>query len=319
VSATRKLIVPVLFHAPRKGENVKEISTDDLFSELKRRSLENEKAIHDLALMTRKFEELNEKLRQVESYKSNFLSNVRSEINSPLAVILALSDELSKGLPGTEAVAQAARMIYNEAFELDFQLKNISVAAEIEVGESTIDISRIDVVELIKKLVDSFKQKSASREISIEFTFEQAGQDKKQEFHTDVSKLSCIVVNLLDNAIKFNNEGDKILVIAEKNDGLLSVSISDDGSGIAEKDRRKVFERFVQIDTCTIKHRKGQGLGLSVSKALAKMLDGKVTFSCPSGKGCVFTLTVNEADGSSRENSLSEVKNPCVFDDAQKY
>jgi signal transduction histidine kinase len=298
---------------------VKEISNDDLFDELRRRFLENEKAFHDLLVMTRKFEELNEKLRQAESHKSNFLSNIRNEFNNPLAVIMDLSNELGRGLLDPDAVAQAARTIYSEAFELDFQLKNIFIAAEIEAGESTLAISRIDVVQLIRNLVESFKQKVAAKKLTVEFTFKTISQDEKLHFHTDASKLSCMLVNLLDNAIKYNNEGERILIFAEKNDGLLRILVSDDGIGISEQDQRKVFERFVQIDTGPNKRHKGHGLGLSITRALADLLDGRVTFSCPSGKGCVFTLTVNEADSRGQKNALSEGKEAYMFDDAQKY
>jgi signal transduction histidine kinase len=70
---------------------VKKINNNDLFDELRRRFLEKEKILHDLVVITRKFEDINEKLRQAESHKSNFLSNIRNEINNPLAVILGRS------------------------------------------------------------------------------------------------------------------------------------------------------------------------------------------------------------------------------------
>ena len=122
---------------------MKNIADYDLISELKRRFDEKSNAIHEIIIMTNKIEELNERLRIAESHKSNFLSNIRNEINNPLTVIMGMANQLNMKVMDPKSVSITAETIYNEAFDLDFQLKNIFVAAEIEAGECSICASGI--------------------------------------------------------------------------------------------------------------------------------------------------------------------------------
>ena len=124
--------------------------------------------------------------------------------------------------------------------------------------------------------------------------------------------------NLLANAIEYSREGGKVLLTTGKTGEQLIISVKDEGIGIAEKDRERIFDRFSQLDTGRSKQHKGQGLGLSITKALADMLDGKVLFSSVPGKGCVFTLTLHEVDDE-KVTDLSDDSNEYIFDGAKKF
>jgi signal transduction histidine kinase len=298
---------------------MKEITDDDLINELKLRFDDNTKALHDLLIMTRQLEAMNEKLRRAEAYKSNFLSNIRNEINNPLSVIMGMSNRLIKGATDPESAVLGAGIIYNEAFDLDFQLRNILIAAEIEAGESSFSLSRTDIVIFISGLVESYRHKAAQKQIQLSFEVEKHDSGEHVLFVTDPEKLFCIVSNLLSNAIEYSCNGKRVNIVVKKRCGSLSVQVEDEGPGIAEQDRERIFERFVQLDTGPKRKHKGHGLGLSVAKALADMLEGKIELSRSEYGGCIFTLTLDELNGRIMPTQASENSNEYIFDETQTY
>ncbi len=305
--------------AIRKEENVKEVSDGFLIEEIKKRLAERKKTLNDFADANRELEIVNEKLRQSESLKSNFLSNIRNEINNPLTVILGMSRQLSKGIPDEKSARTAAELIYKEAFELEFKMVNIFTAAEIEAGEASVNVSHTDINGLIWSLMDSFHHQATDKKIAVECSVEAPKPGAVLFFNTDPEKLSCILSNLLSNAIEYGQEGGRVQVFAKKDGPLLRLSVLDTGIGIEEKDRDRIFDRFTQLDTGAMRKHKGQGLGLSIVKALTDMLGGDVTVSSSPGKGCNFTLTLNELGTGDEIRDLSEDGNERIFDGAQQY
>jgi len=307
-----------VFCGPREAY-MKEMSNGDLIEELKKRLCEDAKALNDLMVMTRKFEALNDKLRQSESHKSNFLSNIKHEINNPLAAIMDLSNRLEHDHLNQDAAAMAARTIYEKAFALDFQMKNILIAAEIEAGESSMHISCIDVARLIQDLLKSFNHRITVKKLQSEFVMPKGEQARRLYFNTDPSKLSCICANLLANAIEFNKEGGAVRIKAAKQNDQLTISVADNGIGISKQDGARIFQRFAQIDTGKKRRQQGYGLGLCITKALAEILGGKVVFSCSSGKGCIFTVSIKEAGMGEQADGIPEDGMAFVLDNAEKY
>ena len=298
---------------------MQEIEDEVLIEEIKRRIEEKNNALRELTVVTGKLETLNDKLRQSEALKSNFLSNIRHEINNPLAVILGISKRLVNGNAGPKDTEIMGEMIYKEAFALDFQLKNIYMAAEIEAGELSIGVSHTDVGAMVCSLVDSFKQMAADKNIHVEYVPEWVEPGEKLYFDTDPEKLSCILANLLANAIEYSEVGGNVLIRAGKKITRLVISVADDGIGIAEKDRNRIFDRFIQLDTGTCKKYKGHGLGLSITKALAEMLAGEITLISSPGNGCTFTVILDEFYTAGLGDDLSEDGNERIFGGAEKY
>ena len=135
---------------------MKNISDNELVGEINRRLDEYNRAPHDLKMLTQKLETVNRKLQESEATKSDFLSNIRNEINNPLTSIMGLSKHLVDGRHGKEEGVSIAQNIFHEAFDLDFQLNNIFIAAEIEAGESPVGIAKIEVENFINRIIDSF-------------------------------------------------------------------------------------------------------------------------------------------------------------------
>lgn len=291
-----------------------------LLDELKKRFEESKIAVANLRSMTQNMEAVNEKLRQSEGLKSNFLSNIRNEINNPLSSILGLSRQIvDKQNMDAETARSLAQVIYAEAFDLDFQLRNIFSAAELEAGETTLSIAKVDVCSLVRSQIAAFEHKAAEKNVTVEFTCEHCEGAGSLAFKTDPEKLQKIVANLLANAVEYNLEGKRVLVRLWTGKSLLNLSITDEGIGIPEADRKKVFDRFVQLDSGVSKRHKGHGLGLSITKALAEMLDGTVTLAAAAGGGCVFTASIREQETDQPVDVTSGNGNEFIFEGGTQY
>ena len=296
------------------------MSDEMLLDELKRRFEENTRAINDLRIVTRKLEALNERLRQSEALKSNFLSNIRNEINNPLTAIMGSAQQIVSGKGDAKTARMFAEIIYTEAFDLDFQLQNIFVAAELEAGESSLSVARVDVAELIRDLLASFRQKAAARQLAMKFEGVSSGKpDGELPFTTDPDKLRKVLMNLLANAIEFNVEGKAVLVRAWREMSRLHLSISDEGIGIPASEQNKIFDRFVQLDSGSQKRHKGQGLGLSIVKDLVELLDGTIMLTSQVGAGSVFSVTLNEQGAGRDVDMSSDGGNDFIFENGKQY
>lgn len=300
-------------------EETMEMGDDVLLEELKRRFLDNKKALYDLTKMNEKIEKLNVKLAESERLKSDFLSNIRNEINNPLTSILGLSREIAAAKKDEQTKQRMAQSIYDEAFELDFQLRNIFIAAELEAGETQLHISRVDVAAFIKNLVGAFSRKAQKKNLTIAFACRGAEpEDQGLLFKIDAEKLHLVLANLLANAIEFNNEGKTVRIEARKENGVLQVSIADEGIGVPMHERERLFDRFHQLDRGSTKKHRGHGLGLSTTKALVEMLGGKVSVADADGGGCVFRIAVPEAPDAG-DGVLSESGNEFLFENEKRF
>lgn len=295
------------------------IEDEALLGELKRRLEENKIAVNGLRALTVKLETVNEKLRQSESLRSNFLSNIRNEIINPLTSIMGLARQIVDKRADAAAAHELARMIYAESFDLDFQLRNIFTAAELEAGEAELGAARVDMAALVQGQVAAFSHKASEKRISLSLACDCCAADGSCTFTTDPDKYQKIIANLLANAIEFNREGKGVFLRLWTEGRVLHLSITDEGIGIPEADRRKVFDRFVQLDTGATKRHRGHGLGLSITKALAELLGGSVALAATKDEGCVFTVAVPELVTEQPVDATSGSGNEIIFGDGARY
>ncbi len=289
-----------------------QLTDEQLLNELKQRFDENKKMLEDERNLIEELNTVNEKLIASEDLKSNFLSNIRNEINNPIASILELSKNISEGKMDVSAMQKFATLIFSEAFDLDFQLRNIFLSAEIEAGESPLSVISVDISSLINTVVESFKSKISKKEI--ELTFNNTIPDKTI-FKTDSEKLHLILSNLISNAIQFNRYTGTIEINTSVNENELYFSIKDSGIGISDAQKDKIYDRFHQIEEGSTKTYGGHGLGLSITKALLEILHGDISLESKLGDGSEFKIVVQQLEFSNGEEDVfSSDGNDFLFD-----
>jgi signal transduction histidine kinase len=276
---------------------------------------EGKSARHQMRNLMKALEEVNRKLEEAESVKTNFLSNIRNEINNPLTSIMGLSEQILHGLhPAPDVIQKIADTIYSEAFDLDFQLRNIFVAAELEAGEQVLNISNVEVNVLIQNTIHSFQRKADKKKLKISYSYKNSipGREKKY-FKTDSQKLKLILSNLLCNAIEFSMDGGKIELQARMDDKYLVIILKDYGIGFDMKDQKTIFERFRQLDTGMRRKHTGHGLGLSITKDVVEFFGGTISVVSSKGKGSAFTVSVPEVEALEGIDVFSDDGNVFIF------
>ena len=271
----------------------------------------SEKSDSDVAKLRRQLERVNQRLKDSEAVQSHFLSNIRCEINNPLTAIMGHCVYLiSQGDIDLELRQQIARTIYNEAFDLDFQMQNIITAAELEAGEITPFLSRIDIRYLIDNLIETFQVRLHDKQLTLVL---ENSIPESRFFQCDAQKLHLILSNVISNAIEYSRDNIELKLIASLVDNNLVLSVRDNGIGIDASQLKAIFDRFRQIDQGATKQHKGHGLGLSVSKASLDLLNGTIEVKSEPNIGSIFTITIPEATDIHVAEDVSTDANTVLF------
>jgi len=235
--------------------------------------------------------DVNKKLEKSESFKSHFISNITNEIINPFTSILGISQSIMKlNEKNIGQIHSMANLIYNESFDLDFQLQNIFEAAKIEAGETDIEVNRVNIQELIADEIERFRLKAEKKGLYFSTDFQ---NQERQVFTTDFNKLKLIIANLISNAIKFSNEKNKILIDFKILKNQFKFSISTVGAEINKHDINKIFDRFSKLNESINSVNQGYGLGLSIVSYYIEQLNGSININSSNGMN-TFSFEIME-------------------------
>ena len=270
---------------------------EELIEELRGRIRNNREGLEELQELNRELRVVNKKLEESEALKSHFISNITNEIINPFTSILGLAKHiLSVKKEDWKTVISMVALIHSEAFNLDFQLRNIFVAAKIEAGEIYPEILNVDIKTLVFNVIESFRFEAKKKGVELNYLFDiKPPVGKTFYFKTDPEKLKLILSNLLSNALKFTFEKQKIDVSIWIENTMLRVSVEDFGTGISEDNQKRIFDRFKRLDSGINSINRGHGLGLSINKAILDLLNGDIEIKSEIGKGSKFTFSIPEA------------------------
>jgi len=272
------------------------MTDDELLKEINIRFEDYKKSLKDLEILNKELILVNQKLEESEKLKSHFISNIRNEIINPFSSIIGLSKQLMNSeTHDKQKVLQFASMIFNEAFELDFQLKNIFAAASIEAGDLIPQIVEIDVPSFFNNAIKYIEQRAMTKNLKINLDFHTA--TATSIFKTDAEKLNIIIMNLLANAIDFSDEkSEDIVVKINLNTESLMFSVKDNGKGIPIDKLDAIFDRFKRLNMNIHTSNKGYGLGLSITKSFVEILGGHINVESELGKGSTFNIFIPESN-----------------------
>ncbi len=274
------------------------ISDEELLAELRRRFSENKKTVDELNRINKILTKVNNSLSEAEAMKSHFISNISNEIVNPFTSILALSKSiLETDKENWKKVISMVSMIHSEAFNLDFQFKNIFAAAKIEAGEISVEMTRTMITAVVNDVIESFRYEAEKKKLSVMALFNDHLDEENRYFITDSEKLRLVISNLISNAIKYSKENGLIELNCSLDGRKLVIEVRDYGNGISKKDQEIIFNRFIKLDSSISSINKGHGLGLSVVKALIELLSSDISVVSAPGKGASFTVIIPEWEG----------------------
>lgn len=258
--------------------------------------------------LLRKLYEVNNKLLYSEKYKGHFISNVTNEIVNPFTSVIALAQSI-KSLSDTEmpVARHMADLIFEEAFHLDFQLKNIFAAALIEAGKTEIASTAVNLTELTNQLIQYFEPLTVKKGIKLTVSIQnQNGNADTSMFYTDKDKLDLIVKNLVSNSVKYSPEQSEIFVGLKILNSELTVEVADHGKGISPENRQIIFDRFRQLDERINSVNTGHGLGLSIVEAFTSILGGSIMIEDNAGGGIVVKVSIPKSAENSEWDDLED-------------
>jgi signal transduction histidine kinase/CheY-like chemotaxis protein len=257
------------------------------------------------------YAELDEKadhLRRADELKSKFLSNMSHEFRSPLNSILALSGLLRDRSDGPLTVEQEQQVGYirRAAQDLLELVNDLLDLAKVEAGKLEARPIEFEVANLFAALRGMLRPLLLNQ--SVDLVFEDASAIPT--LYTDEGKISQILRNFISNSLKFTEAGEVRVSARLTGENEVTLAVSDTGIGIARENLDLIFEDFVQIDSPIQRKVKGTGLGLPLSKKLAKFLGGSVEVQTEPGRGSTFSLRVPRVY---RDLSRSEPAEPAVW------
>ena len=250
---------------------------------------ENRKLKQEQKQLFEQLKKLNKKLEESDAFKSHFLSNISNEIINPFTSILGISQNILK-LKGSQItqIHAMTNLIYSEAFDLDFQLRNIFAAATIESGENNLELVDIQVQDFIEEIIERLRLKAEKNTLYFEFTH----FFSIDSFVTDADKLRRLLINLIVNAITFSEEKNKISIHAELHENGFLFRINNQGKAISDEDTQVIFDRFKKLDTSINSLNQGHGLGLSIVNDYIELLNGTLHFESNKKEGTTFSVNL---------------------------
>ena len=230
-------------------------------------------------------------LRKLDSMRRDFVSNVSHELRTPVSVIRANSETLLSGaLDNKEDAEVFSKAILHNAERLTEMVSDLIDLSRIEYGEVKLNFEPVNINRSILGALDSIKGLASKKEISLIF------EEYEDMFvWVDTNAIERILINLLDNAIKYSPQKSSVKVNVINSDKYLEVNVIDSGKGIDDTDKKRIFGRFYRTAQARASDKTGSGLGLAIVKNLAHSLNGDVGVRNSDSGGCNFWFTIPKA------------------------
>jgi signal transduction histidine kinase len=237
--------------------------------------------------------ELQDKTRQLEvanKHKSEFLANMSHELRTPLNAIIGFSEVLIERMFGELNDKQADYLadIHSSGRHLLSLINDILDLSKVEAGRMELEPGRFHVPTALSNAMMLVRERAQRHAIQLSVDVD----PQIDELIADERKFKQILLNLLSNAVKFTPDGGRVDVTARREADELVVAVRDTGIGIAEKDRRAVFEEFRQVGRDYTHKHEGTGLGLTLTRRFVELHGGRIWLESELGKGSTFTFTI---------------------------
>jgi signal transduction histidine kinase len=240
---------------------------------------------------TRELALANERLKELDRMKSDFVSHVSHELRTPLTAIKGAMDLVLREVVGplTEKQIHYLTRVRSNTQHLAGLINDLLDLSKIESGRIEVKSSRVSLTGLVHEVVEALRPVAAEKVIALEATV----REPSILVWADRDKINQVLTNLIGNAIKFTPVQGKVTVSASINGAeSVQVSVSDTGPGVPPDEKEKIFAKFYQIAEVNGENSKGTGLGLAISKALVELHGGKIWVESEPSRGSTFLFTL---------------------------
>lgn len=225
-------------------------------------------------------------LKSIDSIHKDFVSNVSHEFKTPITSIKGFAKLIKEGRLSDEQLKEYSEIIVNESERLSLLSSNLLRLSELDGKSIREQAAKFALDEQIRNTLLILEAQWTNKDIDLDIYLE------KISYLGNEHLLQQVWLNLIQNAIKFSHQNGVIRVSLHKYNGIIKVDIVDNGIGISDEDKERVFDRFYKADKSRSKD--GNGLGLAIAKKIVELSSGKIYFESELGKGSKFTVELKE-------------------------
>ncbi|MBQ3704893.1 MAG: HAMP domain-containing histidine kinase [Clostridia bacterium] len=253
------------------------------------RRLDEDRGDREMRQVARTFNGMGDRLRAVENSRREFVANVSHELRSPITSIKGFAEGMADGVIPPEDHPKYLRLVAEESNRLSRLVGDLLQLSRLEREDAALEKTDFDINEMLRRAIIRRMKDLDGKEIDVTCDF----RAEPCRVRADQERMEQVVINLLDNAVKFTGQGGRIVLTTERKENRAEVTVWDDGASIPPEDRPRVFERFFTSDRAHTSG-KGTGLGLSICQRILEMHGRKIEL-LDTAEGTAFRFTLDLA------------------------
>lgn len=231
--------------------------------------------------------------QKTEQERRDFVSNVSHELRTPLTSIKSYSEALAEGAWQDESIApHFLEVIESESNRMIRMISNLLDLSKIDGGQIVLNKDYVDLKRVLNFILDRLEFTVANDPNGENYQIVREFTPRDIYVDIDQDRMTQVIDNLLNNAIKYSPDGGTVTVRLSEEQGFVKVSVIDEGLGISKSDAERLFERFYRVDKARSREQGGSGLGLAISKEVIELHGGQIWVESVEGKGSNFSFTL---------------------------
>lgn len=240
----------------------------------------------ELGHLAASFNQMSSDLTKARDLRRQMTADIAHELRTPLTVVLGHTEALSEGQLPPDPVT--FEIIYDETKRLSRLVEDLRTLSLSDAGELHLNWQDISAKELLERTAAARKQSALSNQVQLEISADQ----NLPRVHVDADRMTQVLVNLLDNALRYTPAGGKIELSVRETVDWVQIIVKDTGPGIPEEDLDHLFERFYRADKSRQREEGGSGLGLAIAKSLLESQGGHISVESERGAGATFIISL---------------------------
>ncbi len=236
------------------------------------------------------FNSMIQSLDELEKMRASFISDVSHELRTPMTIISGFVEGILDGTISEEQTAKYLDIVLSEIKRLSRLVNDLLESSRLEQGKTKIEKTNVDMNRIAAECVIAYEKSLTEKKINVNLELD----EEECLALADKDAIKRVMINLIDNAIKFTPEGGDIEVATEKINGKVKVSVKNSGEGISEDELRHIWERFYKSDKSRSFDKKGVGLGLHIVKTIISQHGGEIYAESEEGSFARFTFILDE-------------------------